>query len=525
MSALLAEPRPADPEEQGLETGYIGIRLLVENVREYAILLLDISGHVLTWNKGAEQLKGYAADEIIGQHFSVFYPPQDIENGKPARELQEARKNGHFEEEGWRVRKDGSQFWANVVITALRDETGLLRGFGKVTRDFTKRKDAEEGKFRMAVESAPNAMVMVDFDGAIVLVNSQTETMFGYPRSELLGQKVELLLPEKCREAHPAQRASFFSKPLTRTMGARPNLLGRRRDGSEFPVEVGLNPLETDEGLFVISAIVDVTERKQAERAIAALNESLERRVAERTAQLETANKELDSFSYSVSHDLRAPLRAITQFSRIVQEEHAASMDAEGKRYLQLVQDNGKLMSQLVADLLALAHLGRHELTKQIIDSGQMVRQCLKDMSAEQEGRQIEIVIGDLPDCEADAALLKQVWTNLLSNAIKYTGKREQARIEIGCRLAPRIAGDGQPAAAENAGPESVYFVKDNGAGFDMKFLPKLFGVFQRLHRTADFQGTGVGLSIVQKIVQRHGGRIWADALLDHGATFSFTLN
>jgi PAS domain S-box-containing protein len=523
MSAPSAALLDFPPLGQDLELGHIGIRLLVENVLEYAILLLDLEGRVLTWNKGAERLKGYAPHEIIGRHFSIFYPPEDIKAGKPAHELQEAEENGRLEDESWRVRKDGSRFWANVVITALRDETGKLRGFGKVTRDFTNRKRAEDEKFQMAVESAPNAMVLINADGQIVLVNSQTETLFGYPRAELLGKNIELLMPDRFREQHPLDRRNYFDNPQARAMGAGLDLFGRRKDGSEFAVEIGLNPVRTAEGLFVISAIVDVTDRKQAEQVIRTLNENLEQRVLDRTAQLEAANRDLDSFSYSISHDLRAPLRAIEGFSRIVLEDFSAPLAPEGKVYLQKVRDNTKQMNRLVEELLKFSRLGRKALAKEVVDTDQIVRRCLEEMVKELEGRELEIVIGELPACCGDSALLNQVWTNLLSNALKYTRKQENARIEIGSRTQPRLAADGQ-SLAESAGVELAYFVKDNGAGFDMKYAGKLFGVFQRLHRADDYEGTGVGLALVHRIVQRHGGRIWADAKPNQGAIFSFTL-
>lgn len=250
-------------------------------------------------------------------------------------------------------------------------------------------------------------------------------------------------------------------------------------------------------------------QRKAANDALSQLNQSLEIRVQNRTIQLEAANKELESFSYSVSHDLRAPLRAIDGFSRILQEDYRDRLDAEGNRYLKIVRENAKRMGELIDDLLNLSRLNRKEISRQSISLNNLVQQILGNFESELASRQIEFVFADLPDCKADRSLITQVWINLLSNAIKYTSKTESARIEIGCQ------------ETQN---EKIYFVRDNGAGFDMQYADKLFGVFQRMHLEKDFDGTGIGLAIAQRIVQRHGGRIWADAAVNLGAIFYFTI-
>jgi light-regulated signal transduction histidine kinase (bacteriophytochrome) len=217
----------------------------------------------------------------------------------------------------------------------------------------------------------------------------------------------------------------------------------------------------------------------------------------------------LEAFSYSVSHDLRAPLRAIDGYSRILLDDYATQLPSNAQHLLHVVRGSTQRMDRLIDDLLALSRFGRQSLDKRTIATADLVRQVLDDLRAEQEGRRVEITIGDLPPCQADLGLLRQVWVNLLSNALKFTRQREVARIEIGC---------------QEQGDERVYFVRDNGAGFDMQYADKLFGVFQRLHSVDEYESTGVGLAIVQRIVHRHGGRVWAEAEVDQGATFYFTL-
>ena len=368
-----------------------------------------------------------------------------------------------------------------------------------------------ERRFRTIFEQAGVGAALIETTtGRFVRINQRYCDLVGYSIEEMTHATFqEITHPEDLQEDLDNMGRLVAGAIREFTMEKR----YYRKDGSILWVNLTVSPTwqPGEKQEYHIAIVEDITERKRAEEEIRQLYAELEQRVIERTAELAAANKELEAFSYSVSHDLRAPLRAIDGFSRILIKHHAQELTGEGKEYLQLVRDSTQRMGKLIDDLLAFSRLGRQPLQKQTVEAAKQVRQCLAELRGAQDGRRVEVSVADLPACQADPALLKQVWVNLLSNAIKYTGKREVAQIEVGWKKGDR---DG----------ELIFYVKDNGAGFDMQYAPKLFGIFQRLHRAEDYEGTGVGLAIVQRIVHRHGGRVWAEAQMEQGATFYFTL-
>ncbi len=365
---------------------------------------------------------------------------------------------------------------------------------------------SSEERYRSLVELSPDAL-FVQSNGRIVFINSAGVRLLGATKAEdLTGHFVrDIVHPDSWK----CFRERLRSKAGPRRTAPFVELSFVRLDGTQVHVEMASAPL-TFGGKAAAQVIAhDVTERKQAEERIQHLNTELERRVNERTAELESANKELEAFSYSVSHDLRAPLRHIEGFVEMFMTSQTSPLDAESRHYLETIAESARQMGRLIDDLLTFSRSARTELSKTRFAFAELVQAAIREVEPEAQDRRIEWAVGDLPRVEADPALLRQVMLNLLSNALKYTRPRKEARIEIG---------------SSETDTEFIFHVRDNGVGFDMKYAPKLFGVFQRLHRAADFEGTGVGLANVRRIIHRHGGRTWAEGELDRGAAFYFSL-
>jgi PAS domain S-box-containing protein len=600
-------------------------RMLLDGAHDFAIFMLDPRGQVVSWNAGAQRIKGYTAEEIIGHNFSCFYPEEDIKQGKPEEVLRMTALSGWHEEEGMRVRKDGSRFLANISLTALRDSAGNLRGFSEISRDLSERKESE-AKYRGLLEAAPDAMVVVNRGGEIVLLNVQAEKQFGYRRDELVGQKVKNIIPEGFAERLIADGTRSAAEALAQHIGTGIELSGRRKDGSEFPIEIMLSPLESPEGILVTAAIRDISVRKAAEKHLAQmegryrglleaapdamvvvnqggeivlLNVQAEkqfgyhrdelvgqkvkniipegfaerliadgtRSAAEALAQqigmgielsgrrkdgsefpieimlsplenaegilvtaairnisarkkseehlvktvreLKRSNDELQQFGYVASHDLQEPLRMVASYTQLLARRYQGKLDSDADEFIAFAVDGCHRMQGLLKDLLAYSRSATNGKALHEISGEMSLKEALSNLRATIQESGAVVTHDSLPAITTDSTQLTQVFQNLVGNAIKYrTAEVPHVHVSV----------------SKNGGNEWIFSVRDNGLGIDPQYFERIFVLFQRLHGREEFEGTGIGLAICKKIVERLGGRIWVESQPEKGSTFFFAL-
>jgi PAS domain S-box-containing protein len=614
--------------EEALRESEERYQMLLDGIEDYAIFMMDPLGRIVSWNAGAERIKGYRAAEIIGKNFSCFFPADEIEQDRPREVLRMAAENGRHEEQGMRVRKDGSRFLASVTVSALRNPSGNLMGFSEFSRDLSEVADHrrteekyralfnsmdegyctievlfdEDGKpidfrfleinpafekqigiqnaigktmreiaplheqhwfdlfggialtgeparfeqvaaelqrcfdgyafrvgephqrrvvilfsdvterrrsgellaqnekrYRMLLEAAPDAMVVVNAAGKIIFLNAQTEKHFGYVRDELAGRPLTNIIPSGFAERLIADGLRSAEEALAQQIGTGIELTGRRKDGSEFPIEIMLSPVESDEGLLVTVAIRDVTAlRRKA-------NADLRKKVAE----LDRSNQELAEFAYIASHDLQEPLRMVASYTQLLSRRYKGKLDADADEFIAFAVDGANRMQRLIQDLLAYSQVGTKGAD--LIDSSSeaALKRALENLCGAIESAGAVVTHDVLPTVLADESQLIQLFQNLVGNGIKYQSHG-----------VPRV----HVSAARTADARWLFSVRDNGLGINPLYFGKIFGMFQRLHKREAFAGTGIGLPICKKIVERHGGNIAVESQLGHGSTFLFSL-
>jgi PAS domain S-box-containing protein len=518
-SCLLQDLSARKKTELNLRESEERFRMLVEGIKDYSIFMLDPNGYVVTWNEGAKRMKGYYGSEIIGKHFSVFYAADDLKANKAEMELKTAIDNGKYEEEGWRVRKNGSMFWANIVLTALFNDQNKLIGFSKITRDLTDRRENEEvlrqseERYRLLVEQVTDyGIFMLDEKGRIVSWNEGARRMKGYNANEIIGKYFSIFYPEEDiingKPGYELQVAMAEGK--YEEEGWR-----LRKDGSRFWANVVITAVYNAAGTLVGFSKVtrDLSERKASEKA---LRDSYDRyrnladelKITNR--ELTLANEELEQFTSIVSHDLQEPVRTIKSFLQLIEMKWGERIPAEPKLYIEKATNAIDRMKELIRNLLHYSQLTKEEIIREDVNVSDIFNEALQNVRTSIEASNAEIIIeNQVGTIRGDRVQLVQLMQNLVSNALKFTST-DTPRIKIRC-------------TRENG--EVKFSVSDNGIGIAEGDLNKVFEIFRRLHTKKEYPGTGIGLAICKKIVDRHGGRIWPESKPGRGTTFYFTLN
>jgi PAS domain S-box-containing protein len=478
---------------------------LVESAQD-AVVAWDTEGSITAWSAGARRLFGYSASEVSGLPVTFNIPASRMLETIQLRErCLRGEKVVSFESE--RLRKDGRIVEVAGTMSVIRDAAGVIIGASAILRDLTERRKAEAALQRLAavVSSASDAVAALDLRSVVTDWNPAAERLFGWKAEEMVGREVMEVAPAELLPEMNRLREEVLAG--RRVEGVETRLM--RKDGSPVEVRLTVAPIFDPRGRIIGSSAIahDITARKRAQERIRRVNAELESRVTERTAELLAANLELDSFNASISHDLRGPLATLRLSLDLLARLN--TLDDEGRRLVERSRRSARRMDQLIDDMMQLAKCRAAELRRERVDLTALARGIVAELRQREPARRVTFICAEGLSCRADRRLLKAALENLLGNAWKFTGRTRDARIELGVR---------------RDGEETVFFVADNGAGFDMAYAPKLFRSFIRLHSRQEFEGTGIGLSIVRSIVGRHGGRVWASAAVGRGATFFFTL-
>ncbi len=482
-------------EKEQIKFTELTFQLIVESSPN-AIVLVNKEGKIAYINSQTEKLFGYIRSELIGQPVELLIPERFSNHHKAFRDLffqiPSVRVMGAGREL-FALRKNKSEFPIEIGLNPVITVDGTLVLASII--DITERKKAEE-RFRLVVESAPNAMILVNSEGTITLVNDQTEKLFGYERKELIGNKLELLIPNRFRGHHPNHRNTFFLKPQTRSMGAGRDLFALKKDGNEVQVEIGLNPIETTEGQMVLASIIDITERK------------IQEQIVKRHAELEAKNKELEQFAYIASHDLQEPLRTISNYMKVFEEDYNTVLDDNALRYLQSVNNATTRMSKLVKALLDYSRLGRNKQLV-LVDGKKIINDVIADLETIIKTTGTTIEVGEVTKIDAYEVEVRQLFQNLITNAIKFRKKDVPCVIKINL---------------ERIKDKWKFSVSDNGIGIAPEHFERIFFIFQRLNPIDLYEGYGIGLANCKKIVELHEGEIWVESVLGEGSTFNFII-
>ncbi|WP_447971303.1 PAS domain S-box protein [Nitrospira sp. M1] len=496
---------------------------------------LDAQGNTTFVNPAGAAMLGYTSEELLGVPMHPTMHHTKVDGSPYPREecpMYAAFKDGviHHVDHDVLWRKDGSSFPVEYTSTPIRDDRGQLIGAVVTFRDITERQRIQE-QLRLVIEAVPSGLIMINGEGAIVLANQVLESLFGYERGELLGQAIELLVPERFRDVHPEHRARAFAHPEPRILGGTRDLFGRRKDGSEFLVEVGLSPVPTATEPLMLASVVDVTARKKEESTLYQYMDDLHR-----------SNQELDDFAYITSHDLKEPLRGIYNYSTILMEDYGHQLDEEARSRCETLLRLSKRMEDLINSLLYYSRVGRTELAIGPTDTQRILEEIIESLDIRLTECGVDIRIPrSLPTVTCDHVRIGEVFRNLITNGMKYNDKHEKW-IEIGYITADefqREASSEKHICLESSNTirdsddeihfvrnePLVFYVRDNGIGIKEKHVSSIFRIFKRLHGREQFGGgTGAGLTITKKLVERHGGKIWVESTYGEGTTFFFTL-